>query len=55
MLVIDLKFSPNCFIIQYADDTILMEKDITNLEDLIKRGDKIFKQVTMYFLKTTYY
>ena len=39
-------YLPNCFIIQYADDTqILLEGEITNLEDLIKRAEEVLKNV----------
>ena len=43
---------PNCFIVQYADDTqILLESKIEDLEDLIKRAEEILKLAKLYFLK----
>ena len=43
-------YLPNCFIVQYADDTqILLEGEITNLEDLIKRAEEVLKNVKLYF------
>ena len=51
MLMIKSNFLPNCFIIQYADDTqILIEGDIANIDDLIKRAEDILKQAKIYFL-----
>ena len=43
---------PNCFIIQYADDTqILLEGKIEDLEDLIMRAEGILEQGNLNFLK----
>ena len=42
---------PGCFIIQYADDTqILIEGDINDMEELIRRAEKILMQAKSYFL-----
>ena len=48
-LVISL---PNCFIVQYADDTqILLEGKIEDLKDLIKRAEEVLRLAKLYFLK----
>ena len=43
---------PNCFIVQYADDTqILLEGEIEDLKDLIKRAEEVLKIAKQYYLK----
>ena len=43
---------PNCFIVQYADDTqILIEGKLEDLKDMIKRAEEILKLAKLYFLK----
>ena len=45
-------FLPNCFIVQYADDTqILLEGKIEDVKDLIGRAEEILKLAKLYFLK----
>ena len=43
---------PDCFIVQYADDTqILIEGEINNLEALIRKAEEVLYRVKLYFLK----
>ena len=45
-------FLPDCFIIQYADDTqILLEGKIEDIEYLIKKAEEILKLAKLYFLR----
>ena len=47
----DLKeFLSDCYFVQYADDTqIIIDGDIDNLEDLIRRAEEVLCRVKLYF------
>ena len=47
----DLKSSlPDCFIVQYADDTqIIIEGDIDQIDDLLRRAEAILNSAKVYF------
>ena len=50
------KFLPNCFIIQYGDDTkIWIIRYITKLKDLIKKVDEILNRSIYTFTKMDHY
>ena len=47
-----VKSIPDCFIIQYADDTqILIEGDVKNIAELIRKAEDILNKAKDYFLK----
>ena len=45
-----IEYFPNCFIVQYADDTqILLEGEIGEVQNLIKRAEEILIRMKLYF------
>ena len=45
-----IQFLPNCFVVQYADDTqILIEGEISDTEALIQRAEEVLNRAKLYF------
>ena len=45
-----IRYIPNCFLVQYADDTqILLDGDINNLENLIEKAIDVLNIAKRYF------